>query len=296
MAKQRLATAPHPWQKPSLSFLLVNLRVGLGSIRKEDKVEGHKYDPDTKQQLKQQMVLLNEKGETIKVVESPPTGYPTPKGVVFLEPEDEEAIKSRTKGVIDLAGFCSAEEIDLLDPDSTYYMWPDGPGHTKAFSALAQVLLETGKAGVGTCAFTNRTRLVVIRYSQLVDNLLLHTCNYASEIKWAEIAQARDFALRGGPLPTEAEVAFAREIVTSSGMQVGFREFSETVTDDYQAALRKVVSAKAAGKKPRLPKVEVPKETGDLLEALRSSVAAISQPPKTQATIRRKKAQATRRR
>lgn len=280
-AKKALATPPRAWRKPDISFSLVNLKVGIGSIQKDEKVEGHKYDPVTSLRVKQQWV--SEDGTTIPEVA---TGYETEKGVVFLDDTDQEAIKVGTTGVIDLVGFCDAATIDALYPDASYNIWPDGAGHTRAFGALAEALHRTGKAGVGTCAFTNCTRLVVVRWDSLINHLLLQTCNFESTIQWDKIEQARRFAKEGGPQPAEAEVELACEIVTSSKMHVDFNEFAASITDDYQAALAKAIEAKAAGKKVKTAKVEEVSEPVDLIEALRASVAQASKPTKARKKVK----------
>jgi len=266
--KKAVAAAPKAWQKPTIVFGLVSIQVGIGTIAKDDKLEGHYYDKGSKVRVKQQYVTDDAKA---RVVSEKLTGYEMDNGeVVFFEAQELADLSTGLKKVVELKGFANENEVDPLYPEASYNVWPDGPGQTKAFVALAAALKEECKVGVGTICLTNSTRLVVLRHSDRVDHLVLQVCTYDDNFLLDRVEAAKAVAAEG-PQPSKEELEMTRRFIQM--LPVDFHESARTVKDDYQRALKNAAKAKSQGKPVKAGKpVKVP-ESADLLVALKASLA-----------------------
>src|SRR5688572_33353548 len=77
-------------------------------------------------------------------------GYEVDKGkFVVVEDEDLERLAPERTRDIDLSVFVPVDDIDPIYFERAYFMIPTGGG-AKAYRLLAQVMEETGRAGIAT--------------------------------------------------------------------------------------------------------------------------------------------------
>jgi DNA end-binding protein Ku len=107
-------------------------------------------------------------------------GYEVEKGrfVIVDDDELERLAPERTRD-IDLRHFVKASEIDPMYFERAYYLTPSGS--TKAYRLLAQVMEETGRAGIATFVMRSKEYLVAI----LAENGILRaeTLRFADELR-----------------------------------------------------------------------------------------------------------------
>jgi DNA end-binding protein Ku len=165
-------------------------------------------------------------------------GYEVKKGkFVTVTDEELEAIEPRKSREIDLQLFVEAEEIDPKYFERAYYLVPAG-GSTKGYRLLAEVMEESGRAGIAT--FVMRAREYVVAIFAEKGLLRAETLRFEDEIR-----SPKDVGLPKAAKPKTAAVTkISSEIGRHSG-KVNFREFF----DEYARRLEKLAEKKQrAGK------------------------------------------------
>jgi DNA end-binding protein Ku len=99
---------------------------------------------------------------------------------VVLAPEEVAALRPRTSTELEITEFVSAEEIDPVYYETSYYVMPEAGGE-KAYTLLFAALKETGHAGIGSLAMHGREHVALIR---AVGRLLCCT-RCSIRMKWA---------------------------------------------------------------------------------------------------------------
>lgn len=108
--------------------------------------------------------------------------YEKDRFVVVDDDELERLAPERTRD-IDVRRFVDASEVDPMYFERAYYLAPTG-GSTKAYRLLAQVMEETGTAGIATFVLRAKEYLVVI----MAENGILRaeTLRFADEVRKPE--------------------------------------------------------------------------------------------------------------
>jgi DNA end-binding protein Ku len=188
-------------------------------------------------------------------------GYEYAKDQYVVFGDDElDRVPVRSTHSIDITSFVKAEEIDAIYYDGSHYLEPEELG-LKPFFLLKTVMEKTGLVGIAKVAFQRREHLCCLRpYDQI---LALHTLHFKQDvIRPPELDQPKKEL-------TKSELEMASKLVQA--MTTDFKPYE--YRDEYAVALKRLVEAKLKGvevKAPEIPKVEV----GDLMKALRESVAA----------------------
>lgn len=129
-------------------------------------------------------------------------GYEVEPGrYVVLEDEELERLAPERTRDIDLRLFVKAEEIDPVHFQRAYYLAPAG-GSNKAYRLLAQVMEETGRAGIATFVMRAKEYLIAI----LAENGILR----AETLRFADEVRTPDDV--GLPAPENADPATVRKI------------------------------------------------------------------------------------
>ncbi len=182
---------------------------------------------------------------------------------VALDDKDFEKIPLKTSHTIDITSFVEAKEIDPLLFSDSHYLEPDNLGE-KPFVLLRETLVKTGRVGIAKVAFQRREHLVCVRPQG--DILVLGTMHYQNEVLPPPEIPAAKY--------TQQELDMAVALVKA--MAKPFKP--EEYRDEYQDALDKLIQAKLKGEK--LVSVKAPKvEVGDIMTALRESIAAARKEP-----------------
>jgi DNA end-binding protein Ku len=185
---------------------------------------------------------------------------------------------------IDIKEFIDEQELDPLFIEKSYYIAPDSAANKggrkrvrdsssvgtqdKAYSLLVKVLRDKKKAAIGKVVLRcEREHLVAIRAYQR--GLVLHTLHYLSEIRPLE--DIKEISETKVPLIDEKESSLGELLVenlTSKDFDISRYE------DEYTEQLEKLINAKAKGKAHLIKQTsKVPKQTQDLVAALKASLA-----------------------
>jgi DNA end-binding protein Ku len=197
-------------------------------------------------------------------------GWEVAKGqFVMVEDADLEAIMRHDESrSIEITRFVPANEVDPVWFDRTYFLVPaSAPAQRRPYVLLLEAMKETGTAGLGRFVRQGSEHLSLIRPRG--EALALETMFIAEDVhSQAEIEEAV-----GETEVKEPELALARQVIDSL---VG--EFDPAdLTSDYRRDLRAMLEAKLAGEEIKVPEPEPEAPVVDLMEALRRSVAEISE-------------------
>jgi len=216
-------------------------------------------------------------------------GYEVSKGKFVVVTDDElEAIEPRKSRDIDLQLFVDLEDIDPIYFVRAYYLAPSG-GTTKAYRLLAEVMEQTGRAGIGR--FVMRAKEYVVAIIAESGILRAQTLRFDDEVRKPD-----DVGLPKKSKVTAAAVSkFTRDITAHSG-KVNFRDFF----DEYSIELEKLAKKKAqrgvdvvkAPAEAAAGESDEPGEVIDILEVLKRSLggAAVGKKPAKRAPARKKAA------
>jgi DNA end-binding protein Ku len=181
---------------------------------------------------------------------------------VIFEEDDFNKVPIRTIHSIDIVGFINAKEIDTIYYNGSHYLEPEELG-LKPFHLLKTTLEKTGLVGIAKVAFQRKEHLCCLRPRDKI--MMLNTLHYQQDILPVDES--------GSPEPklSAEEIEMASRLVEA--MSTSFKP--DKYRDEYATALQEMVEAKLKGveiKAPEIPKVEI----GDLMKALKASVAAAS--------------------
>jgi DNA end-binding protein Ku len=183
---------------------------------------------------------------------------------VVLADTDLEKIPFSTSHAINIVNFVEEDEIPQVYYSDSHYLEPEGLG-AKPFGLLRETLIKTKRLGIARVSFQKREHLACLRpFSKI---LLLQTMHYYDEIL---------------PEPEVSESKFtAQEMEMAAALvKVMAKPFKpEEYKDEYEKELNKIIEAKMRGEKivaPKAPKLEV---KGDIMAALRESIAAAKKEP-----------------
>jgi DNA end-binding protein Ku len=190
-------------------------------------------------------------------------GYEIEPGrfVAVTQDDFKTAALERSRS-IDILAFVPIDDIDARYWDTPYLALP-AKGAEHSYALLADALAKSGRAGIAKYVMRQRQHLAGL---VTVDGrLIVSTMRFHEDL--VELPQApsqQKLAAR--------EVDLARQLV--EGMAASWEP--EKYTDDYVAALMKVIEAKAEGEAVRVPKTRAAQSTKvvDLVARLRESLAA----------------------
>jgi DNA end-binding protein Ku len=230
--------APRAYWKGSLKLSLVTCPVGLyPATTAAEKTRFHLINRETGNRLKQQMV----DAETGEVVEDgqKARGYEIRKGeYVEIDKEELEAIQIESTHTIDIDSFVPKEEIDERYLNRVYYIAPDGPAGTDAFSVIRDAMKDQDRVALARIVLTNREHVIAIE--PCGKGLLGTTLHFPYEMRDAD-AFFEDIRK---PKITKDMIELASHILRSKAAHFDPSRFK----DEYENALKTVVRRKAAGK------------------------------------------------
>jgi DNA end-binding protein Ku len=195
-------------------------------------------------------------------------GWEVSKGefVVVEDAELEALERDSTSRAIEIVSFVPAEEVDPIYFDRTYFLVPaSAPAQRRPYALLLEAMRDSGTAALGSFVLAGKEKLALIRVRD--DALVLETLFAAEDVHSdAEIEEAV-----AGADAKKAELALARQIIDS--LAAAFDP--ATLVLEYRNDLRALLEQKLAGAPPARPveAVEPEAPVGDLMEALRQSVA-----------------------
>ena len=155
------------------------------------------------------------------------------------------------------------ERVNPLYIDSTSYLVPDGPASVHAFETLRVALGQ--RMAVGSVVIRKATRMVGLTAAK--DGFLVYMLRNRDQVR--ELGDIdRVEAIR----PPKEDVALASKLLDALEGTFSY----EGVRDEYTAAVRELIHAKAEGRAPAAPEAPKAAATSSLADALRASLDAAS--------------------
>ena len=272
--------APRTMWKGAISFGLVSIPVRVFPATEEKTVRFNQlHDADGGRiKMKRTCSVCGEEVSFENIVK----GYETEKDhYVILTDEDFDAVPVESSRAIDIVQFIDLEEIDPMCFKKSYYLVPEETG-IKAYSLLREALSEDGKVGIAKVSFRDKEHLAALRFRG--KTFVLETMYWPDELR-ADDFEELDKKVTVRP----QEVQMARSLIDNLTESWN----PEAFTDEYRAALLKIVEAKETGEVIEAPKIEQSSKVVDLMEALKASVEAVkkeSAAAKKKPAARKKKA------
>jgi DNA end-binding protein Ku len=197
---------------------------------------------------------------------------------VLLEEEELDQVALESTHTINVEAFVPREEVDEIYLDESYYLVPNDKPGVEAFAVIREAMREKNLAGIARVVLYRRERILMLqpRGDGIVGTLLRYKNEVREEDKYFDdipnVKVSKDM------------LELAEHILDSKKAKFDPSKFE----DRYEDALKKLISAKKAGRKlPELP-AEQPSNVINLMDALRRSVqgggpkhAAKSHPRKT---------------
>ena len=218
-------------------------------------------------------------------------GYEVKKGkFVVVSDEELEAIEPRKSREIDLQLFVDVKDVDPIYFERGYFLTPSG-GSNKAYRLLADVMEDSGRAGIATFVMRDKEYLVAIFAEKGI--LRAETMRFHDEIR-----KPADVGLPKTPKTATGTKKFESAIAGKSG-KVNFHEFLdeharrlEELAQKKQKRGEDVVKAPAAAAAAE----EAGGEVIDLLEVLQKTLRGGAAPSRKAPKRAPKKATKTRKR
>lgn len=256
--------APRSSWKGHLKLSLVTAAVRLSpAITGAERISFNMLNKETGNRIKQQLI----DAETGDVVERADTikGYEISKGeYVEITPEDLEKIEIPTSHMIEIERFVDADDVNELFLEQPYYVVPDGDVADEAYVVIRKAMQKSKKAAIARVTLSSREHPVLIKPCG-DKGLLLTTLRDQREVK----AASAYFGEISDRKVSDDLVEVAQALIKRLE-----GEFDPSMFEDrYQTALRELVEAKAAGRKPPERHAEAaPGKVIDLMDALKRSL------------------------
>jgi DNA end-binding protein Ku len=267
--------AARPIWKGSISFGLVNIPIEVFSATQKEEFTSFNQLCDKGHKIKYKKWCPIEEREVqwseIK------KGYEISKDTyVVLEKEDLEGIKLKTNNTIEVKEFIELEEFDPIFIEKNYYVGPElgkkkaAAISSKAYSLFVKILNETNKVAIGKVVLREKEHVIALRAYQR--GLVMHQLKYLDEIRPMD-----EIGDLGNLQQVESkELSLGKTLVenlTTEKFDLG------QYSDSYAKELEKLIQAKSEGQKVTIKEQEEePKETTDILEALKASLKVKGKP------------------
>jgi DNA end-binding protein Ku len=250
--------APRAIWKGSLTLGTLNCPVALYSAVSNDervvlhlvnRATGHRVRRDYVDQVTEQPVPA---GQQVKAFEAPSGDY------ITLDPSELAATVPVSDKILHIEHFVRCAEIDLRALDHPYYLLPaDAAGHD-IYQVIVAGLRADRAAAIARAVLFRRVRSVLLRADG--PGLVATTLKFDYELRAAEATGAEH------KIPAEM-LELAQHIIDTKRGDFDPTEFE----DRYDHAVRELVEAKRAGRKPKRQKSPKSDNVVDLMDALRRS-------------------------
>ena len=183
---------------------------------------------------------------------------------VLLEEEELDNVALESTHTIEIESFIARDEVDELYLDESYYLVPDDKVGYEAFALIREAMRQEGLVGLARVVLYRRERLLMLapRGKGIVGTIL----RYANEV--------RDEANYFDDIP---QVKVSKDMLDLAKhiLETKKAEFDPSKFEDrYETALKELIAAKRAGRKPRPAPSPQPSNVVSLMDALRRSVQA----------------------
>jgi DNA end-binding protein Ku len=246
----------------TVRFGLIAVPIKVSSATEDKNIHFHQVHAADGARIKLKRICSKENREVpYKEVAK---GYELRGGKFVMLSQDEiDAAAGERSHLIELEEFVSADAIDPVYYDRTYYLGAGKDG-ADAYRLMHDALHKAQRVGIGRWVFHNREYLVGIRPLDAV--LALHTMRFADEL-----IDPGDLEIpKPSRAPGKREIEMAAQLVDSLHERFDPKSFKDT----YRDRVLELIRTKASGKEPELPQVEEQQEATDLAAALEASLGA----------------------
>ena len=274
-----------PYWSGQISLSLVSFAVEVYPASTSTRpFQFHQIDRATGQRIHYQNVVNDEDGhedagahhaapvEKAEIVK----GYEYEKGkYALIEPDDLKRLRIPGKDTLEIAQFCSADEVSPSLYVKPYFVVPKKGPQATAFAIVRQAMIDARMVALGEIAFAGREHVVALAPPDDPKQLgmMLYTLRFAEELRDADEYFGKIAAVK----QDSAQLNLAKQLIKTYTRPLELDKFK----DNYEEAVRELVEAKLANQP--LPQQKPAKPQGkvvDLMSALRQSLAG-KEPAKT---------------
>jgi DNA end-binding protein Ku len=274
-----------PYWSGQISLSLVSFAVEVYPASTSTRpFQFHQIDRATGQRIHYQNVVNDEDGhEDASAHHAAPVekaeivkGYEYEKGkYALIEPDDLKRLRIPGKDTLEIAQFCSADEVSPSLYVKPYFVVPKKGPQATAFAIVRQAMIDARMVALGEIAFAGREHVVALAppddHKQL--GMMLYILRFAEELRDADEYFGKIAAVK----QDSAQLNLAKQLIKMYTRPLELDKFK----DNYEEAVRELVEAKLANQP--LPQQKPAKPQGkvvDLMSALRQSLAG-KEPAKT---------------
>ncbi len=246
--------------KGAISFGLVNIPIKLYSATQQSNLSLDMVDRRDLARIRYQRINENTGKEV--AWENIGKAYMLNDDYILLDDEDFEKASPEKSKIIEVNNFVNEKDIDTIYFENSYYVEPEKSG-VKAYALLREALIKSGKVGIAQFVMRTAETLTVLKPKD--DVLVLSKIRFAEEVRPVD-----DLNLPSKAEVKPAELKIALTLIDQYSHEFNINDFK----DEYAAALKKVIEAKASGKSPKVKKLKIsPQKSQDLMEQLKASLS-----------------------
>jgi len=240
------------WRNTVLRFGAFTIPASLIPAKDSDSLTRHRYDRATSARVRQAWTADGENIAAETFLAFDVDGTP-----VEVEVPDDGSAKEIT-----LRAFVSEGTLDPVFYEDAYVVFGGKVG-ADGLAAVAQVLRDNPfMMFAGSARFTDRTRDIVLRWSEGTGCLVLHTLTFASRIRFAS------FRIAAETLPTPDEVAVRQAETLTDALP---DSFVPADADPLEALVLEALAEKCPpAKRDAIPAPHV--SAADILDTLRADI------------------------
>jgi DNA end-binding protein Ku len=255
--------APRANWKGYLKLSLVSCPVALfPATTTRDRVRFNVINRETGHRVRYDVVDA-ETGEEVPQ-EDRVKGYKVGGDYVLLEENELDEVALESTHTIEIESFVERDTVDELYLDESHYLVPDDKVGNEAFAVIREAMREEGLVGIARVVLYRRERLLML--SPRGKGILATSLRYNNEVRDEHTYFDEIPAVK---VPKDM-LDLAKHILKTKKAEFDPSKFE----DRYERALKALITAKQAGKKPPAPSTPQPTNVVSLMDALRRSVQA----------------------
>jgi len=253
--------APRPNWKGHLKLSLVSCAVALyPATTTSQRIRFNIINRETGNRIRNEVVDA-ETGDPVEP-EDRVKGYQLEKGqYVLLEDEELDNVALESTHTIDIEQFVPMSEVDRIYLDESFYLVPGDDVSQEAFAVIREAMRKDDLVGLARVVIYRREHLLLL--APRGKGLIATTLRYKTDVR-NEKAYFDD--IEDIKVPADM-LKLTGQILESKKGHFNPSKFE----DRYESALRDLIKAKRAGKKPPVVSEERPSNVIDLMDALRRS-------------------------
>jgi DNA end-binding protein Ku len=246
----------------SISFGMVAIPIRLVPAVRKKSISFNQLDDRNMARIRYRKV--NEETEEEVPSEHIVKGYDLGgSNYVLLTDDDLAPLSPKKSKEIDLETFVPVADVDPMMFDSSYLILPDK--NAKPYALLAEAMADSGRVGIGRFVMRQKEYLAAIRSDG--SRLTLSTLVFPDELVAPDSLE--EFEQLEGIEVSDKELKMAKGLVDALSDDFDPAQY----TDEYRAAVEKIIEDKAAGRELVFEEAPAPKGTViDLAAALEASL------------------------